>query len=185
MGRADRPGRLAHAIRAGRVPRGVGRGLRGADITDLTEDDSRALGQRVSRCLAAYKDWNLTSFIFGLIGGGPLSRARTGYQVVLKLVSRSNPEPLYRSDATERLWAEALINMNPRRGRGPADQVLRAGACCRGSGPFGTQTVLNCENSGARYTVVGERCTPVRHRWRQPGRSMHLMGSAARTFSRG
>ena len=115
----------------------------------------------------------------------PAFTCENGYQVVLKLVSRSNPEPLYRSDATERLWAEALINMNPRRGRGPADQVLRAGACCRGSGPFGTQTVLNCENSGARYTVVGERCTPVRHRWRQPGRSMHLMGSAARTFSRG
>jgi galactose-1-phosphate uridylyltransferase len=85
-----------------------------ADITDLTEDDSRALGQGLSRCLAAYKDWNLTSFNFGLIGGGPLSR-ENGYQVVLKLVSRSNPEPFYRSDATyfERLWAEALIDMSP------------------------------------------------------------------------
>ena len=85
-----------------------------ADITDLTEDDSRALGQGLSRCLAAYKDWNLTSFNFGLIGGGPLSR-ENGYQVVLKLVSRSNPEPFYRSDATyfERLWAEALIDISP------------------------------------------------------------------------
>ncbi|GLB86698.1 hypothetical protein Mkiyose1665_59020 [Mycobacterium kiyosense] len=35
--------------------------------------------------------------------------------IVLKLVSRSNPEPFYRSDATyfERLWAEALIDMSP------------------------------------------------------------------------
>ncbi len=85
-----------------------------ADITDLTEEDSRALGQGLSQVLAAYKAWNLTSFNFGLIGGGPQGR-ENGYQVVLKLVSRSNPEPFYRSDATyfERLWGEALIDLSP------------------------------------------------------------------------
>ena len=85
-----------------------------ADITDLTEEDSRALGQGLSRVLAAYQAWNLTSFNFGLIGGGPQAR-ENGYQVVLKVVSRSNPEPFYRSDATyfERLWGEALIDLSP------------------------------------------------------------------------
>jgi hypothetical protein len=35
--------------------------------------------------------------------------------VVLKVISRSNPEPTYRSDATyfERLYGEALIDMSP------------------------------------------------------------------------
>jgi len=34
---------------------------------------------------------------------------------VLKVVSRSNPEPFYRSDATyfERLYGEALIDLSP------------------------------------------------------------------------
>ena len=41
--------------------------------------------------------------------------ASTGYQVLLKVVSRSNADPMYRSDATyfERLYAEALIDLSP------------------------------------------------------------------------
>jgi UDPglucose--hexose-1-phosphate uridylyltransferase len=64
--------------------------------------------------LAAYRDWNLASFNFALIGGGPQAR-ESGQQVVLKLISRSNPDPVYRSDATyfERLHAEALIDLSP------------------------------------------------------------------------
>ena len=85
-----------------------------ADVTELTEEDSQALGQGLSQVLAAYRTWNLTSFNFGVIGGGPRAR-ENGHQVVLKVVSRSNPEPRYRSDATyfERLYGEAMIDLSP------------------------------------------------------------------------
>jgi UDPglucose--hexose-1-phosphate uridylyltransferase len=85
-----------------------------ADITDLTEDDTAALGQGLSRVLAAYKRANLTSFNFALIGGGPHG-AGNRYQVVLKVISRANAEPMYRSDATyfERLHGEAMIDLSP------------------------------------------------------------------------
>jgi UDPglucose--hexose-1-phosphate uridylyltransferase len=85
-----------------------------ADVTELTEEDCQALGQGLSRVLAAYHAANLASFNFGLIGGGPLA-GEHGHQVVLKVVSRSNPEPVYRSDATyfERLHGEALIDLSP------------------------------------------------------------------------
>jgi UDPglucose--hexose-1-phosphate uridylyltransferase len=85
-----------------------------ADITDLTEQDTQALGQGLSLVLAAYRDWNLASFNFAVIGGGPQAREH-GHQVVLKVISRSNPDPVYRSDATyfERLYAEALIDLSP------------------------------------------------------------------------
>ena len=38
-----------------------------------------------------------------------------GHQVVLKVLSRSTPEPKYRSDATyfERIYGEALIDLSP------------------------------------------------------------------------
>jgi galactose-1-phosphate uridylyltransferase len=85
-----------------------------ADVTELTEEDCQALGQGLSRVLAAYRAWNLASFNFGLIGGGPRAR-EDGHQVVLKVLSRSNPDLLYRSDATyfERIWGEAMIDLSP------------------------------------------------------------------------
>jgi galactose-1-phosphate uridylyltransferase len=85
-----------------------------ADVTELTEDDSQALGQGLSQVLAAFRDWNLSSFNFAVIGGGPRAREH-GHQVVLKVLSRSNPDPMYRSDATyfERLYGEALIDLSP------------------------------------------------------------------------
>lgn len=85
-----------------------------ADVTELTDDDCRALGQGLSQVLAAYRAQNLASFNFGLIGGGPHAH-QDGHQVVLKVLSRSNPEPVYRSDATyfERIWGEALIDLSP------------------------------------------------------------------------
>jgi galactose-1-phosphate uridylyltransferase len=85
-----------------------------ADVTDLTDEDCQALGQGLSQVLAAYKDWNLASFNYGLIGGGPQAR-ESGHQVVLKVISRSNPEPVYRSDATyfERIYGEAMIDLSP------------------------------------------------------------------------
>jgi UDPglucose--hexose-1-phosphate uridylyltransferase len=91
---------------------GVVRGA--ADVTELTEEDSRALGQGLSQVLGAFRAWNLSSFNFGVIGGGPQAREH-GHQVVLKVLSRSNPELMYRSDATyfERLYGEALIDLSP------------------------------------------------------------------------
>jgi UDPglucose--hexose-1-phosphate uridylyltransferase len=85
-----------------------------ADITDLTEDDGNSLGAGLSRVLAAYHQWNLTSFNFAIIGGGPRAEEHR-YQVVLKVLSRSNAEPMYRSDVTyfERLNDEALIDLSP------------------------------------------------------------------------
>src|SRR5579862_3845714 len=85
-----------------------------ADITELTEEDCRALGEGLSRILAAYQDSNLTSFNYGMIGGGPHAH-EDGHLVLLKVVSRSNPDPVYRSDATyfERLWGEAMIDLSP------------------------------------------------------------------------
>jgi galactose-1-phosphate uridylyltransferase len=85
-----------------------------ADVTDLTGQDTQDLGRGLSQVLAAYRAWNLASFNFALIGGGPQAREQ-GHQVVLKVLSRSNPEPVYRSDATyfERLHAEALIDLSP------------------------------------------------------------------------
>jgi UDPglucose--hexose-1-phosphate uridylyltransferase len=85
-----------------------------ADLTELTEQDTQDLGQGLSRVLAAYRAWNLASFNFALIGGGPRAQEH-GHQVVLKVLSRSNPEPVYRSDATyfERLLWEAMIDLSP------------------------------------------------------------------------
>jgi UDPglucose--hexose-1-phosphate uridylyltransferase len=85
-----------------------------ADVTELTDEDCRALGQGLSQVLSAYRDRNLASFNFGMVGGGPHAH-EDGHQVVLKVLSRSNPEPVYRSDATyfERIWGEALIDLSP------------------------------------------------------------------------
>jgi galactose-1-phosphate uridylyltransferase len=85
-----------------------------ADLVDLTDDDCRALGRGLSSVLAAYRAWNLASFNFAVAGGGP-DGDRHGYHVVTKVISRSNPEPMYRSDATyfERLYGEALVDMSP------------------------------------------------------------------------
>jgi UDPglucose--hexose-1-phosphate uridylyltransferase len=84
------------------------------DVTDFTGEDCQALGDGLSRVLGAYKAANLASFNFALIGGGPVA-GEHGHRVVLKVVSRSNPEPVYRSDATyfERLHGEALIDLSP------------------------------------------------------------------------
>ena len=84
------------------------------DLTDLDEDDAAALGEGLSRVFGTYRQWNLTSFNFALLGGGPLPDSAR-YDVVLKVVTRSNAEPMYRSDATffERLHDEAMIDRSP------------------------------------------------------------------------
>ncbi len=84
------------------------------DLTDLDDTDVADLGDGLSRVFAGYREWNLTSFNFALLGAGP-APGRERYHVVLKVVSRSNAEPMYRSDATffERLHDEAMIDLSP------------------------------------------------------------------------
>jgi galactose-1-phosphate uridylyltransferase len=84
------------------------------DLTDLDDADDAALGDGLARVFATYRAWNLTSFNFALLGGGP-SPDNGRYEVVLKVVTRSNAEPMYRSDATffERLHDEAMIDLSP------------------------------------------------------------------------
>jgi UDPglucose--hexose-1-phosphate uridylyltransferase len=85
-----------------------------ADVVDLTDDDTAALGAGLSRVLGVYLAWNLTSFNFSISGGGP-DAADGRYSVVLKVLSRANVEPMYRSEVTyfERLHDEALIDLAP------------------------------------------------------------------------
>ena len=64
-----------------------------ADLTELTEQDTVAdLGQGLSQILAAYRAWNLASFNFALIGGGPQAREH-GHQVLLKVAQPVQPGP--------------------------------------------------------------------------------------------
>ncbi len=85
-----------------------------ADVPDLSESHAGALGEGLSRVFAAYRAWNLSSFNFAVMGGGPVAGPER-FRLLVKVVSRSNPEPTYRSDATyfERLYGEALIDVSP------------------------------------------------------------------------
>lgn len=88
--------------------------VRGAhDITQLTDADCADLGAGMSKVFATYHDLNLTSFNWALSGGGPQPSGR--YDLLLRMVSRANAEPMYRSDVTyfERLHQEAVIDMTP------------------------------------------------------------------------
>lgn len=84
------------------------------DLTDLDAADLGALGEGLAKVFATYRQWNLTSFNFALLGGGP-APDNERYHLVLKVVTRSNAEPMYRSDATffERLHDEAMIDLSP------------------------------------------------------------------------
>lgn len=83
------------------------------DIVELTDADCADLGAVLSGVMAAYHAQNLASFNWALYGGGP--EPSSAYGLLLKVVSRSNPELVYRSDATyfERLHAEAMIDASP------------------------------------------------------------------------
>lgn len=86
-------------------------GARG--IEQLTEDDCADLGDGLSRILGAYHEFNLTSFNWALYGGGPNPTDR--WSTLFRIVSRSNAEPMYRSDVTffEKLHSEAMIDLTP------------------------------------------------------------------------
>lgn len=83
------------------------------DIPDLTAEDCAHLGAMLSAVLRTYADLNLASFNWALYGGGPQPSGR--FSVLLRAVSRSNPDGVYRSDVTyfERLHDEALIDIGP------------------------------------------------------------------------
>lgn len=83
------------------------------DITNLTDDDCADLGAVLSGVFQTYYGLNLTSFNWAMYGGGPAPSER--YSVLLRVVSRSNIDPFYRSDVTyfEHLHAEAMIDLAP------------------------------------------------------------------------
>lgn len=84
-----------------------------ADLVDLTDADCEDLGAGMSAVLDTYHSLNLTSFNWALTGGGPRPSER--YSVLLRMVSRSNIDPLYRSDVTyfEKLHNEAMVDVSP------------------------------------------------------------------------
>jgi len=83
------------------------------DVTALTDEDCHDLGAVLSGVFAAYHAANLSSFNWALYGGGPAPTGR--YSLLLRVVSRSNPEPMYRSDVTyfERLHDEVILDLPP------------------------------------------------------------------------
>ncbi len=82
-------------------------------IEELTAQDCEDLGVGMSRVFAAYHDLNLTSFNWALYGGSPSPSDR--YSLLLRIVSRSNAEAVYRSDVTffEKLHDEAMTDLAP------------------------------------------------------------------------
>lgn len=82
-------------------------------IEKLTGDDCADLGSVLSGVFAGYDDLFLSSFNYALYGGGPQPTDR--FSLLLRVVSRSNPDPMYRSDVTyfERLHGEAMIDVPP------------------------------------------------------------------------
>ncbi|MDO5697202.1 MAG: hypothetical protein Q4G51_04415 [Dermatophilus congolensis] len=83
------------------------------DIVELTDADCADLGAILSGIMSGYHAANLASFNWALYGGG--AEPTTAYGLLLRVVSRSNPDPVYRSDATyfERLHSEAMIDSSP------------------------------------------------------------------------
>jgi galactose-1-phosphate uridylyltransferase len=83
------------------------------DIEELTTRDCEDLGTGMAQVFGAYHDLNLTSFNWALYGGGPTPGER--YSLLLRIVSRSNAEPMYRSDVTyfEKLHDEAMTDLAP------------------------------------------------------------------------
>ncbi|PRZ42809.1 galactose-1-phosphate uridylyltransferase [Antricoccus suffuscus] len=83
------------------------------DITELTPDDCADLGFTLSKVFQTYFSLNLTAFNWAMYGGGPSPSDR--YSLLLRVVSRSNAEPMYRSDVTyfEKLHSEAMIDLAP------------------------------------------------------------------------
>ncbi len=87
---------------------------------DLDEERVAALAEGIARALNLYAELGLQSFNLAVYGAPPGS---DGYVLNLRLVSRSNVEPLYRSDVAyfERMHWQAMVD------RTPEDLAERAG----------------------------------------------------------
>jgi galactose-1-phosphate uridylyltransferase len=83
-----------------------------ASPADLTPEQVEALGTGISRALGLYADLGLESFNMALYGAPP---GTDGYVLNLRLVCRSNLEPLYRSDVAwlDRLHDEPAVDIAP------------------------------------------------------------------------
>ncbi|HEV8624186.1 MAG TPA: hypothetical protein VG034_06995 [Acidimicrobiia bacterium] len=79
---------------------------------DLTAEQVEALGTGVSRALALYAALGFESFNMALYGAPP---GVDGYMLNLRLVCRSNLEPLYRSDVAwlDRVHSEPAVDLAP------------------------------------------------------------------------
>jgi galactose-1-phosphate uridylyltransferase len=82
------------------------------------------LSQGLARALNLYADLGSQSFNAALYGAPPDQR---GYLLNLRLVARSNLQPLYRSDATysERLHGQAMVDSSPEELAGQARERFR------------------------------------------------------------
>lgn len=84
-----------------------------SDISRLTPQDCADLGAGLSGVLDGYYSLNLASFNWALYGAGPAETEQ--YSLLMRIVSRSNPDTFYRSDVTyfEKLHQEAVTDMLP------------------------------------------------------------------------
>jgi UDPglucose--hexose-1-phosphate uridylyltransferase len=91
-----------------------------ASPAQLANEHVEELGEGIARVLNLYGELGFQSFNLALYGAPPTS---AGYMLNLRLVCRSNLQPLYRSDVTyfERLHWQAMVDGSPeelaRRGR--------------------------------------------------------------------
>lgn len=83
-----------------------------ASPADLTAQQVEALGTGISRALDLYAELGFESFNMALYGAPP---GTDGYVLNLRLVCRSNLEPLYRSDIAwlDRVHSEPAVDLAP------------------------------------------------------------------------
>jgi UDPglucose--hexose-1-phosphate uridylyltransferase len=83
-----------------------------ASPAQLTETQVEDLAEGISRALGLYAELGFQSFNMAIYGASP---GRIGYVLNLRLVCRSNLQPLYRSDAAyfERLHWQAMVDTTP------------------------------------------------------------------------
>ncbi|MCL5961250.1 MAG: hypothetical protein M1358_18405 [Chloroflexi bacterium] len=84
-----------------------------SSLAQMDDSDLDDLAVGISKALKYYADQNFNSFNLAIYSG-PI-RGSESFRVNLRLVSRSNLEPYYRSDATyfERLHLEAMVDRQP------------------------------------------------------------------------
>jgi galactose-1-phosphate uridylyltransferase len=83
-----------------------------ASPAQLTGAQVEELAEGISRSLRLYADLGRQSFNLAIYGAPP---SREGYVLGLRLVCRSNLQPLYRSDVAyfERMHWQAMVDSTP------------------------------------------------------------------------